>query len=166
VSTNDEYYRQQAQDVRTIEGQIQNWPEIIAAMKAVHTPRLKLQCPRGHSLLTVHLVVDHNWRLSVAPVAGDDRPERGSVVAQAAGPLDTGTGHRAAVVCAEPGCPRPVSGTTTCAEHGAYVSDSTSDRTKYICGRCGAEPEVTPARLLQLYALGLRLQRHAIQLLS
>lgn len=123
-----------------------------------------LVCPRGHRVLKVELVVDHNWHLSLAAASEDaEVPEDSQRVREAR----WRGAQRAGQVCSTPGCPAFVRQIETaigrdvwspyCAEHdgdpwGTVTNDVHESRLTVDCEECSFTGTYRHSGLLALFA--------------
>jgi len=109
--TDQPWYDAASQAVGELEAKLYaEFPEIVEAANAVSPPIVRLECPKGHQILSVTLGVDHNWHLFVAPANQESVGPKGQV-AWAADPLkssdadyDATTGPRVSLRCPHKGC--------------------------------------------------------------
>ena len=166
------------EDLEAVMRRMREIPHVRAALAtpAVGSPKMSLQCTRGHHLVTIQLEEDWRGDLYISQ-AGQPLIARRDVVARAVGPGDTRHGARnRVVVCAEPGCPALVaSGNATCETHGALASNELDKlRVQFVCTECTGKSgtgkvrpmTVTQSRLLQMYCTALVRGLEAIRITS
>ncbi|MGY1776900.1 hypothetical protein ACI8AV_13670 [Geodermatophilus sp. SYSU D00804] len=130
-----DHYPRMRDEERAVQRTVAHWPEVVAALREAEPSVVRLLCPRGHLLFPAILADMDGWGLRVVP-AQQDRPDRGRVTATRVDPIPL----------LQPG----------------PLRDMTDGRTRLDCRRCSYSGVVRPARLLELYAVALRLGRREI----
>lgn len=137
-----------------------NLPDVMAMLDDGSAPPIRLLCPKGHRLLDVDLVQDHNGMVYVSPKGGDVDSSRGLV-----NPAMPGDGS-ARSVCHERGCPNLVAVGEGCPDHPTAGDDTTISgvRLRLRCHRCQHNGTYRQPALVKLVAAGIHMGFHEIRL--